>query len=192
MGRSLERVPKAHSEQQEVGMQRPRYLNSPRGNDQKRKASIRAKEVSAALKILLIALLIPLWIPALVLLFPVKVWHGIRDRKSKLKNPPLEDLKPARGQLPIDPELERRREMAKHTNRHAHPKIRILYDPIIDDPDYAWAIKEAGDRASEEVGRAFEMGTCHRIWNRKKQILREEFDIDWYSPREMNPSARFD
>jgi hypothetical protein len=78
-------------------MQRPRYLNSPRAKDQKRIASIRAKEVSAALKILLITLLSPLWIPALVLLLPVKVWHGIRDRKSKLKNPPLEDLKPARS-----------------------------------------------------------------------------------------------
>lgn len=101
-------------------------------------------------------------------------------------------MQPKPGPRPIDPELERRREMARLTNKHSHPKIRILYDPIRDDPNYAWAIKEAGERAKEEAGHTFELGTCHLIWNRKKQILKEEFGIDWYSAREMNPNARFD
>jgi hypothetical protein len=192
MGRRLERVQKAHPEQQELDMERPRYLNSPRANDRKPILPTRAKKVSAVLKIMANVLLSPLWIPLLTLLLPAKIWHGIRDRKAKINNPPSEDLKPKPSQPTIDPELERRREMAEHTNKHAHPKIRILYDPIIDDPTYAWAVKEAGERATEEVGRPFKMGTCHRIWNRKKQILKEEFGIDWYSPREMNPSARFD
>jgi len=30
------------------------------------------------------------------------------------------------------------------------------------------------------------------VWRRKKEILKEEFDITWYSPREMNPRVRFD
>lgn len=192
MGRSLERVPKAHPEQQELDMERPRYLNSPRAKDRQPILPTREKKLLPALKILAIVLLRPLWIPLLAWLLPVKIWHGIRDRKGKIKNPPLEDLQPKLGPRPIDHELERRREMARLTNKHSHPKIRILYDPIRDDPNYAWAIKEAGERAKEESGRSFELGACHLIWNRKKQILKEEFGIDWYSPREMNPNARFD
>jgi hypothetical protein len=192
MGRRLERVQKAHPEQQELDMERPLYLNSPRAKDRKPILSTSAKKLPTTLKILAIALLSPLWIPLLPLLLPVKFWHGIRDRKGKIKNPPLEDLQPKPGPRPIDPELERRREMARLTNKHSHPKIRILYDPIRDDPNYAWAIKEAGERAKEEAGHTFELGTCHLIWNRKKQILKEEFGIDWYSAREMNPNARFD
>lgn len=93
---------------------------------------------------------------------------------------------------PVDPELEHRRDLAKRTNKQKHPKGRFLYDPISDDPTFSWAIKEAEDRATEEVGPPFVMGTCHMIWNRKKKILKEEFDIDWYSPAEMNPRVRFD
>ena len=60
MGRRLERVQKAHPEQQEVDMERPRYLNSPRAKDQKCIVSIQVKKVSYALQILTIVLLIPL------------------------------------------------------------------------------------------------------------------------------------
>ena len=192
MGRRLERVPQAHPEQQELDMERPRYLNSPRAKDRKPILPIHSKKVSGTLKFLAIVLLSPLWVPLLVLLLPVKIWHGIRDKKGKLKNPPLQDLKPKPCPRPIDPELKRRREIARLTNKHASPKIRFLYDPIRDDPAYAWAIKEAGERATEEVGHPFEFGTCHLIWNRKKQILKEDFDINWHSPREMNPNVRYD
>jgi hypothetical protein len=35
-------------------------------------------------------------------------------------------------------------------------------------------------------------GACHAIWAEKKQILREEFGIDWRTPDEMNPDVLFD
>lgn len=35
------------------------------------------------------------------------------------------------------------------------------------------------------------MGTCHRYWYRKKELLKE-LGIEWKSPSEMNPDARFD
>ena len=82
--------------------------------------------------------------------------------------------------------------MAWHRSQSGEARIGILYDPISDDPVYAWAIKEAGMRASEEVGKPYEMGSCHLVWRRMKEILSEEFDITWYSPREMNPRVRFD
>jgi hypothetical protein len=68
----------------------------------------------------------------------------------------------------------------------------MLYDPINDDPVYAWAIKEAGQLAREEMGEPYKMGDCHVFWRRKKEILREKFDITWYSPRDMNPRVKFD
>lgn len=131
--------------------------------------------------------------PILIPIFLVRLPFVIRSNYLKKKSPPPPAARiPSKPKRPTDPELVRRRELARQTNKRKHPQIRFLYDPINDDPTYAWAIKEAGDRANMEVGRPFVMGTCHRIWNRKKQILKEEFGIEWYSPREMNPGARFD
>jgi len=97
------------------------------------------------------------------------------------------------SQMPTpDPELNRRRELAQRRSQSGEARSGILYDPISDDPVYAWVIKEAGLRASEEIGKPYEMGSCHLVWRRMKQILKEEFDITWYSPREMNPQVRFD
>ena len=36
------------------------------------------------------------------------------------------------------------------------------------------------------------LGTCHSIWGMKKTILRYGFNLDWKSPREMNPGVFFD
>ena len=35
------------------------------------------------------------------------------------------------------------------------------------------------------------MGTCHRYWARKKELLKKE-GIEWRTPAEMNPTIRFD
>jgi len=35
------------------------------------------------------------------------------------------------------------------------------------------------------------MGTCHRFWARKKELLARK-GIRWKSPAEMNPDVRFD
>lgn len=36
------------------------------------------------------------------------------------------------------------------------------------------------------------MGLCHKIWARKKQLLKEMYDINWQSPAELNPDIIFD
>ena len=35
-------------------------------------------------------------------------------------------------------------------------------------------------------------GLCHRIWTRKKQSLKEMYDIDWLTPAEKRPETIFD
>jgi len=128
---------------------------------------------------ILFVLLSPLWVPVYLVRLPFLLRNEHRKKKAAQAEKALAASIPAEPPPPVDAELERRRDLARRTNQHDHPKLRFLYDPINDDPDFAWAIQEAGDRATEEVGHPFVMGTCHRIWNRKKQILKEEFGIDW-------------
>ncbi len=35
-------------------------------------------------------------------------------------------------------------------------------------------------------------GFCHQLWNAKRDLLRDEYGIDWRSPSQMNPRVRFD
>ncbi len=152
----------------------------------------RVEKALPYVKLAVVLLLSPILLPILILLLPYILWESHRERKVEREQKALEALMPKPPPRPPDPELERRRELARRTNKQKHPRISLLYDPINDDPTFAWAIKEAGDRALEEVGRPFVMGSCHLVWRRKKQILKEEFGIDWYSPREMNPRVIFD
>jgi hypothetical protein len=170
----------------------PRYHNSPRPRRPKRLYLSRTEKVLPYLKLGVVLLLSPILMPILILLLPYILWDAHRERKAERARKALETLKPKPPPRSPDPELERRRELARRTNKQKHPRIRLLYDPISDDPTFAWVIKEAGQRAEEEVGRPYQMGFCHLIWRRKKQILKEEFGIDWYSPREMNPRVIFD
>ncbi len=45
----------------------------------------------------------------------------------------------------------------------------------------------------EHAARLFiQLGSCHRIWAMKKQILKEKYGITWYTPAELNPDVMFD
>ena len=122
---------------------------------------------------------------------------------------------------PPDPELLRRRELAKQTRKIIPGNSRHLQDPIRADPAIAKLIDEAhrrssstklideahrrssstklideaGDRARMEVtdnGRNHYFGCCHRIWSRQKEILKQEHGITWFSQSEMNPNVIYD
>ena len=43
-----------------------------------------------------------------------------------------------------------------------------------------------------ESSRRFLLGWCHTLWPRTKQILLDDFGIDWYSPEELEPGTIFD
>ena len=46
------------------------------------------------------------------------------------------------------------------------------------------------DEEFKDVPKA--MGLCHLIWARKKQLLKEMYNIDWKTPAELNPGIHFD
>ena len=168
-------------------MPRPRYHNSPRPQSENIWVPSLGYRLREVLKQIGWVLMFPIMLPLALLFLPYFLWE---ERQNRKKHPPSPTPAPHDPPRPIDPELERRRELARQTNIKKYP-FSVLYDPIRDDPAYAWAIKEAGQRASEEIGYK-QMGDCHRIWNRTKEILKEEFDIVWYSPQDMNPSVRYD
>lgn len=72
----------------------------------------------------------------------------------------------------------------------------IKYDPIEDTEEY----KNIADELEKkiEAHMRFEeiykdrAGTCHIYWKFKKDILKSDYDIDWMSPAELNPSIIFD
>ncbi len=147
------------------------------------------------MKIIFWAILIiasPIWIPVFIVWRPIL---AIRRRLKKHSPAPLKQATldiPKEPPRPIDPELLRRRELAKRINKFNHLKIRHLYDPLRDDPAYSAVIEAAAQRAQDEVGHPNVLGTCHLIWRRQKQILKEEFGIVWYTPSEMNPRVIYD
>jgi hypothetical protein len=164
-----------------------RYHNSPRPKPRRSGRLFKTKwdRIRSFLKLSVVVLLSPILIPLAILIMPYLFWKARRKGKTN-PSPARTPYRPR----PRDPELERRRELAKRSNIKKS-QFSILYDPIRDDPTYTWAIKEAGRRASEEIGYN-QMGDCHRIWRRQKEILKEEFGIEWFTPSEMNPHIIFD
>ena len=69
------------------------------------------------------------------------------------------------------------------------------HDPQEDDPALGPIIKKALKEAEKQIcgKRPFklELGQCHAIWGRAKQILKAQ-GIDWKTPAEMNPHTRYD
>lgn len=44
----------------------------------------------------------------------------------------------------------------------------------------------------EFPGRPAYMGQCFEIWDRKKWLLRNKYNIEWQSPAELNPDSLYD
>jgi len=71
----------------------------------------------------------------------------------------------------------------------------LKQDPIEVDPNFADVIRQVNEIAEENLlkqGRRRGMGFCHSFWREKKRLFKELHGIDWKSPRELNPSVRFD
>mgnify|MGYP006288768435 FL=1 len=173
-------------------MERPRYHNSPRPRRKTPIPTLQTLKKRAWAKFAALVLLSPIVLPLVILISPYLLWDAWRDRKNERAEQERRAMEKKTPPRPVDHELERRRELARRTNKRRDPRIPMLYDPINDDPVYAWAIQEAAQMAREEMGEPYKMGDCHVFWRRKKEILREKFDIIWYSPRDMNPRVKFD
>jgi hypothetical protein len=68
-------------------------------------------------------------------------------------------------------------------------------DPIEDDPEYEELLKivdEIVDKKLERHPMRGGMGFCHVVWDTKKRVLKNQYNIDWRTPSEMNPHIIFD
>ena len=68
----------------------------------------------------------------------------------------------------------------------------IKRDPVETTEEYAKAMEKINLVLEKEFPKdQWYMGTCHRYWCRQKELLKEA-GIDWHTPAEMNPNAKFD
>jgi hypothetical protein len=65
--------------------------------------------------------------------------------------------------------------------QHFDSKVGPIIDRILD---------EETSKLESEHGLG--MGSCHLIWNRSKKRLQTDFNINWYSPAELNLGICFD
>lgn len=75
------------------------------------------------------------------------------------------------------------------------PDPERLHDPVEDDPKIRPIIRAATKQAMDELkDHPFyeQFGFCHFLWDKKKQILKEKYGIDWRSPSDMNPHIIYD
>lgn len=66
-----------------------------------------------------------------------------------------------------------------------------LYDPIEDDPSLQAILAESSALAEAEVPDTG-MGWCHSLWEAKQRILRNRYNVEWFSPADMNPEIIYD
>ena len=57
-------------------------------------------------------------------------------------------------------------------------------------------IEEAKELLPTDPTRAAQLlsklGSCHTLWSLQKTILKEKYDITWYTPAELHPDIRYD
>lgn len=72
----------------------------------------------------------------------------------------------------------------------------IKYDLIEDTKEYKEIVNELEKKIDSmmtllNVSRDV-AGACHIYWNIKKNILKEDYNMEWKSPSELNPDIIFD
>lgn len=75
-----------------------------------------------------------------------------------------------------------------------YPQIgHLKCDPV----EYTWRWEEIYPEVDRRLQERFasaprHMGFCFRYWNAKRDLLKDEYGIDWKSPSQMNPRVMFD
>ena len=68
----------------------------------------------------------------------------------------------------------------------------IVHDPIEDTPEFRAIREELEEKIIARIGKPREKGYCHLYWSVKREILKEDYGIEWRSPAALNPHIRFD
>ncbi|PKK99790.1 MAG: hypothetical protein CVV57_01680 [Tenericutes bacterium HGW-Tenericutes-2] len=67
--------------------------------------------------------------------------------------------------------------------------IKIVRDICEEfDLDYSYESRALDDLHKNHFG----FGFCHVIWRIQKKILKQDYNIDWMSPTELNPFVCYD
>jgi hypothetical protein len=76
----------------------------------------------------------------------------------------------------------------------------IEYDPIELTEQYLAIEDELNEKIKAEIIERYGwekwhnpyMGFCHTYWEMQKEILKQDYDIVWYSPADLNPESCYD
>jgi hypothetical protein len=69
---------------------------------------------------------------------------------------------------------------------------RLKQDPVEQTAEYKAIEAELEAKIIAQIGENSGMGYCYGYWAAKREILREDYGIEWKSPRTLNPHVRFD
>ena len=69
---------------------------------------------------------------------------------------------------------------------------RLKQDPVEQTDEYKAIASELEEKIVAQIGENSGMGYCYSYWKLKKEILKEDYGIEWKSPRTLNPGVKFD
>ncbi len=71
--------------------------------------------------------------------------------------------------------------------------VNYLTDPIENEPEMKEIIKQVRRKTEAKLHDRKKMrGFCHLYWHTQKRILKERYNIQWFSPVDLNPGIWFD
>ena len=70
--------------------------------------------------------------------------------------------------------------------------MALKQDPIEQTDEYKAIQAELEEKIVAKIGENFGMGYCHLYWAAKKEILKDDYGMEWKSPSRLNPDVRFD
>ena len=112
--------------------------------------------------------------------------------EMRLPNPGKTEIR--LDQLPAD--VTERGTIADEYERHLQEICdSFKRDPIDEDPKFKDLLERVDKTVDERlVNHPMRdgFGFCRVFWGTKKQVLKDEYNIDWRTPIEMNPNVIFD
>ena len=94
----------------------------------------------------------------------------------------------------VKEEIERSEEYLAREEETDDPVIKSFYNSQRESTEKQ--INEAKRLLPDDPEQAaqvfMQLGSCHRLWDIQKTILKEKYGITWYSPDELNPEIIYD
>jgi len=128
-----------------------------------------------------------------------KTIEGLRTNNEDLEQSPEylrilpEVMKEVYTQY-VKEEIERSEEYLAREEETDDPVLKSFYNSQREATEKQ--INEAKELLPDDPEQAaqvfMQLGSCHRLWDMQKQILKEKYDITWYTPAELNPEIKFD